>query len=555
MSAGTMSIVSRALLAMVLMVGFYVVALGIAGVLLWIPYAEVVYANRLHFKLAVFCLIGAGIILWAVVPRPDRFVAPGPPITVKDAPKLYQEIKATAAATRQGPPAEVYLLPEVNAWVTQRGGLLGIGGRRVMGVGLPLLTLLTVSEFRAVLAHEFGHYYGGDTLLGPLVYKTRAAIVRTVDALSEHSSALQLPFLWYGRLFLMVSHAVSRHQESTADALAARVAGARALIHALTKIQSGAPAFEAYWSREITPVVQAGFLPPLARGFTMFTANNWVVEAMRATVEDALRDPKTNPYDTHPPLPERIRAFDGQPSSDQQQDHRPAAELIDNLGALERDLVTMLLSGSSGSRLRPIAWEEVIHQVYVPYWQDLARRYGSYFVGQTVEDLVDRAKVLADAIGARIAEESSTLWTADERIPRGAFILGAVLAAALNRAGWQAKGNPGGKLDCEGPRGSLDPFAVTSQMAAEKLDPAQWKHQCAVLGIGALSLSGETAPAELGTVGPNRLGAPEPRSANAPRALSCPECSTPYDPADYRTDVKAIYCSVCKTQLPRGQTS
>ena len=444
MTARTMSIVSRAVLAMVLMVGFYVVALSIAGVLLWIPYAEVVYANRLHFKLAVFCLIGAGIILWAVVPRPDRFVAPDPHITVKDAPKLYHEIKATAAATRQRPPAEVYLIPEVNAWVAQRGGLLAIGGRRVMGVGLPLLTLLTVSEFRAVVAHEFGHYYGGDTLLGPLVYKTRAAIGRTIDALSEHSSALQLPFLWYGRLFLMVSR---------------------------------------------------------------------------------------------------------------QQDHRSAVELIDNLLVLERNLVTMLLRGSSGSRLQPIAWEEVVPRVYVPYWQDLTRRYGSYFVGLTVDDFVDRAKVLADAIGARMAEESRTVWTAEERIPRGAFVLGAVLAAALNRAGWQTRGNPGGKLDCEGPLGSLEPFAAASQMAAGELGAAHWKHQCAVLGIAGLSLGEETTPAEPGTVGSNRFGAPEPRSANAPGTLSCPECSTPYDPADYRTDVKAIYCSVCKTQLPRGQTS
>ena len=27
-----------------------------------------------------------------------------------------------------------------------------------------------------MLAHEFGHFYGGDTKLGPWIYKTRAAI-------------------------------------------------------------------------------------------------------------------------------------------------------------------------------------------------------------------------------------------------------------------------------------------------------------------------------------------------------------------------------------------
>jgi Zn-dependent protease with chaperone function len=57
----------------------------------------------------------------------------------------------------------------------------------VMGLGLPLLQTLTVSQFRAVMAHEFGHYYGGDTKLGPWVYKTRAAIVRTLLGISQHS--------------------------------------------------------------------------------------------------------------------------------------------------------------------------------------------------------------------------------------------------------------------------------------------------------------------------------------------------------------------------------
>ena len=47
--------------------------------------------------------------------------------------------------------------------------------------GLPLFSTLTVSQFRAVLAHEFGHYYGGDASLGPWVYKTEMAIIRVFE--------------------------------------------------------------------------------------------------------------------------------------------------------------------------------------------------------------------------------------------------------------------------------------------------------------------------------------------------------------------------------------
>jgi hypothetical protein len=58
-------IIVRAILAVVLMVGFYLLALGIALGLLWIPYAELVYAHRITPKLAIIRLLGGVAILWA----------------------------------------------------------------------------------------------------------------------------------------------------------------------------------------------------------------------------------------------------------------------------------------------------------------------------------------------------------------------------------------------------------------------------------------------------------------------------------------------------------
>jgi heat shock protein HtpX len=83
----------------------------------------------------------------------------------------------------------VYLIGQVNAFVADRGGIMGFGSRRVMGIGLPLLSILTVSELRGVLAHEFAHYYGGDTRLGPWVYKTQSAMIRTFQNIGKLGSA------------------------------------------------------------------------------------------------------------------------------------------------------------------------------------------------------------------------------------------------------------------------------------------------------------------------------------------------------------------------------
>src|SRR5881394_1607197 len=67
------SMARRAVLAIVLRVGFYLLALAIAFGLLFVPYAENVYADRLHLKLAAVQIIGALAILCSVLPRFDKF--------------------------------------------------------------------------------------------------------------------------------------------------------------------------------------------------------------------------------------------------------------------------------------------------------------------------------------------------------------------------------------------------------------------------------------------------------------------------------------------------
>jgi hypothetical protein len=102
------SLFARAALAVVLMIGFYFMALAIAAGLLWIPYAEFTYGNGVHLKLAAICVLGAGIILWSIVPRSDRFAPPRPVLQRAANPRLFAVIDEIASATRQRPPEEVW---------------------------------------------------------------------------------------------------------------------------------------------------------------------------------------------------------------------------------------------------------------------------------------------------------------------------------------------------------------------------------------------------------------------------------------------------------------
>src|SRR5215203_4320670 len=129
--------VQRAVMAICLLVGFYVLALAVVVGLLWIPYAAWTYGGHVPLRILVMTIAASGTILWALLPRADKFEPPGPVLEKSTQPELFALIEDVASRTHQQMPMDVYLLHEVNAWVAHRGGVMGVGSRRVMGIGLP----------------------------------------------------------------------------------------------------------------------------------------------------------------------------------------------------------------------------------------------------------------------------------------------------------------------------------------------------------------------------------------------------------------------------------
>jgi len=150
-------LVLRSVLVLALMIGFYVLALGIAAVLFAIAYLAS-QGNDWTVRLALPCFFLAIAVLLSLMPRRDQFDPPGPRLEESAEPRLFAFIREIAGDMHQRMPDDIYLDHDANIWVAQRGGTLGFGGRRVMSIGLPLLQALPAAEFKAVLAHEFGHY-------------------------------------------------------------------------------------------------------------------------------------------------------------------------------------------------------------------------------------------------------------------------------------------------------------------------------------------------------------------------------------------------------------
>jgi len=483
----TTSVAARAALSVGLMIGFYLLAVTIAGVLLYLPYAELVYAHRLHLKLALLCLVGAATILWSILPRLDRFAPPGPQLERDSNSTLFAEIEGVASATGQEMPKEVFLVGDVNAWVAQRGGVMGLFSRRVMGLGLPLLQALSVSELRAVLAHEFGHYYGGDTKLGPWVYKTRSAIGRTIAGLGD--SWLNKPFQWYGQMFLRVTNAVSRRQELSADALASRVVGSRPLVEGLKKVQAAAPAYDAYWSQEVRPILSMGFLPPIADGFRRFAAHDRIAKAMAGMVEQGLREGRSDPFDTHPPLPERIAAVASLPPGPLPASDPPAISLLEDVAALEREWLVSLSDETRVGALRPVAWESVVQQAWLPAWREAVSKNAAVLGEATVADLGEVVQE-ASARAAMLSVAASGESTAEARAAFVRWLAGAATVLVFDRAGWTIEAPPGAAITARRNGAEASPFEVVQKLCDGKLSPEAWRSEADQLGVGPLRLGG-----------------------------------------------------------------
>lgn len=289
----------RALAALAMAAMFYVFALATSAGLAWagIELARASF-DQVYGRGALVGLLGAAglliasaLISWSILPRFRRFTPPGPELRRADQPALFRELERVAQLTNEQMPRHVYLVAEVNAFVSQPGFSKQ---QRIMGLGLPLLTLLSVSELRAVLTHEFGHYVKGDASLGPWLAKTRGALLRTLTTLSGAAAMadragasevgllrylfllISAPFRAYAEWYLRFTQGLSREQEYAADALAVQLEGATALTRGLTRTHGGAFAFHVFLRNEFAPILNLRFVPPFCQGFaTSSAAKKW----------------------------------------------------------------------------------------------------------------------------------------------------------------------------------------------------------------------------------------------------------------------------------------
>ena len=177
--------------------------------------------------------------------------------------------------------------------------------RRMLVLGLPVLTTLSTAELRAVIAHELAHFSSAHDPFAAWVYRTHRSWV-ALRASLDRRLATPIYVYWILRWYVPRLHAasaqVARHHEFVADAVAAKVAGSRAAADALVVFECGAR-FEdrTHWPG-VDMSHETDAQPP--RPYSQML--RWNARVTSADVLDELLSRDSDPASRHPSLRARL---------------------------------------------------------------------------------------------------------------------------------------------------------------------------------------------------------------------------------------------------------
>jgi Zn-dependent protease with chaperone function/tetratricopeptide (TPR) repeat protein len=295
---------------------YYYVSIPVILLLVLSVTAAVLYAIfMLHYvpiKIVLLLVLGALMTIYSLVR--SLFVKvesedPGRPLGESEAPELWALTREVAQAVGTRPVDEIRVTPATEMAVYERGSFRERAqdrGRRVLVLGVANLNGFDLNAFRAVLAHEYGHFRHRDTAGGDVALRVNNDILKFVLALAHSGQAVwynvAFQFLRvYHFIFRRISHGATRLQEVMADRVAAINYSPQAFEAGLRHVIRRQIEFEevAYW--EITDAARSR--RSLQNLYELPVSNETAIEEK---INEAITR-QTSEDDTHPAPAERFR--------------------------------------------------------------------------------------------------------------------------------------------------------------------------------------------------------------------------------------------------------
>lgn len=299
-------------------------------------------------------LLGSVSILNAIysaIKSQEHQIVNGKLISKSDSPKLFSLVSAVAKEISANPPQNIVLGLDPNFYAINNpvkivSEALSIRGETLY-LSLPLLRILDIDEFKAVVGHELGHFVGKDTDYSRKFAPVYASIQNSYSALIDSEHLVTMPAaMTLGNLldtFDVNVKKIGREREHIADQFGAKASSGNSLITALLKIG----VYSNAWNFIIDQVIYRikngfGYTRNISWLFSSVVEHNINSDTVAQNVSAVKDNSIVHPNDSHPPTSERAANLgidiSQLPVTSFLLPKSSCVELIDNILELEEEL-------------------------------------------------------------------------------------------------------------------------------------------------------------------------------------------------------------------------
>lgn len=237
---------------------------------------------------------------------------PGRALSEAEAPQLWALVREVAAEINTRPVNEIRITHGTDLAVYERGGTrvkMRDNADRILIVGVAVLNGFSQNAFRAVLAHEYGHFSNRDTAGGDVALRVNLDIIRLAEAMALSGTAtvynIAFQFLRvYHFIFRRITHGATRLQEILADRVAVHQYGADAFREGLSHVIRRDIEFRHVADKEISAALSSN--RALQNLYEMTEQNEEIKKDLELQYNENIAR-QTTEDDTHPSPQDRFK--------------------------------------------------------------------------------------------------------------------------------------------------------------------------------------------------------------------------------------------------------